>query len=127
MTDVTERDIDVKAEDQAKINRFSRLNEKYQELEEEISAIKEELTTYSNASEELMLCMGADGIRIKIGESFFKVDEDYASEYLETLRGEAEGKLAANSDKCETIKTEMDELKAHLYGKFGSSINLEPK
>ena len=30
---------------------------------------------YSNASEELMLCMGADGIRIKIGESFFKATE----------------------------------------------------
>lgn len=27
--------------------------------------------------------------------------------------------------KCEELKVQMGELKAHLYGKFGSHINLE--
>merc|ERR1719213_923089 len=121
MGDVTERDIDVRPEDQAKINRFSRLNEKFQELEEEIGTLKEDMTTYENASEELMLCMGADGIRIKIGESFFKVDEDYATEYLEKLRDGKENSLRSKTDRIEQVKTDMDGLKAELYGKFGSS------
>merc|ERR1712139_287856 len=99
-------------------------NEKFQELEDDIGSLKEEMNTFDNASEELMLCMGADGIRIKIGESFFKVDEDYANEYLENLRAQTEEKLQTKSDTCERIRGEMDDLKSHLYGKFGSSINL---
>jgi prefoldin subunit 4 len=127
MSDVTEKDIEVRREDQVKINQFSRLNQKFQDLEEDIAALKEELSTFNNANEELMLCMDDGGIRLKIGESFFRVNEDYANEYLEDLKSTTDAELTAKTDECENIRGEMDALKAELYTKFGSSINLESK
>jgi prefoldin subunit 4 len=127
MADVTEKDIEVKREDQIKINQFSRLNQKFQDLEEDITALKEELSTLGNAGDELMLCMDDGGIRLKIGESFFKVTEEYANEYLDDIKSKTETEMKEKADECESVKTEMDALKAELYTKFGSSINLESK
>ena len=33
-----------------------------------------------------------------------QVDEDYANEYLENLREEAEGKMSAHADRAETVR-----------------------
>merc|ERR1719473_2156102 len=120
-------DIDVKKEDQVNINRFSRLNTQFHDLEDEIEQLKAELEKYSNATEELMICMDSDGLQLKIGESFFKVDEDTASEYIEDLKSQAEAKLAAKSEQSDALSEEMTKLKSMLYAKFGSSINLEDK
>jgi prefoldin subunit 4 len=127
MADVTEKDIEVRREDQVKINQFSRLNQQFQDLEEELAELKEELSTFNNAGDELMLCMDDGGIRLKIGESFFKVNEDYANEFLEDKKSQTEAELQAKADEAENIKGEMDALKAELYTKFGTSINLESK
>lgn len=44
---------------------------------------------------------------------------------LEDAKTKKEGEISDLEAKCEELKSQMGELKAHLYGKFGSHINLE--
>ena len=60
-----------------------------------------------------------------IGESFFQVSEDEASEHLEKAMKISEEFLKKYVDEAESVRGEMDDLKKTLYSKFGSSINLE--
>mmetsp|Transcript_89581 Transcript_89581/g.109624 ORF Transcript_89581/g.109624 Transcript_89581/m.109624 type:complete len:127 (-) Transcript_89581:102-482(-) len=125
MTDVEQKDIEVAREDQQRINRFSRLNMKFDELDEEIAAMKTEVQAFKDAVDEIEGCMEADGILLKIGEAYTSVDEDSVTEKLTKLIDESEASLSQKSDEIEQVKSELDSLKKLLYGKFGSSINLE--
>lgn len=44
---------------------------------------------------------------------------------LDQAKSKKEGEIGELEAKCEDLKSQMSELKAHLYGKFGSHINLE--
>lgn len=44
---------------------------------------------------------------------------------LDEAKSKKEGEIGELEAKCEELKSQMSELKAHLYGKFGSHINLE--
>lgn len=44
---------------------------------------------------------------------------------LDEAKSKKEGEIGELEAKCEDLKSQMSELKAHLYGKFGSHINLE--
>lgn len=44
---------------------------------------------------------------------------------LEIAKTKKESEISDLESKCEELKLQMSELKAHLYGKFGSHINLE--
>lgn len=46
MADVEQKDIEVAREDQERINKFSRLNMKYDELDEEITTMKTEVQNF---------------------------------------------------------------------------------
>ncbi|CAL1147863.1 unnamed protein product [Cladocopium goreaui] len=125
MTDVEQKDIEVAREDQERINKFSRLNMRFDELDEEITTMKSEIQAFKDAVEEVEGCMEADGILMKIGEAYTSVDEDSVTEKLTRLIDDSEASLSKKSDEIEHVKTELDSLKKLLYGKFGTSINLE--
>lgn len=125
MADVEQKDIEVAREDQERINKFSRLNMKYDELDEEITTMKTEVQNFKDAVEEIEGCMEADGILMKVGEAYTSVEEDAVMEKLSKLIDESEASLSKKSDEIESVKSELDSLKKLLYGKFGSSINLE--
>merc|ERR1719262_1659219 len=111
---VEERDIQVEKDDQARINQFSRLNLRYEDLDEEITKLKKQVQTYKDANEEIEGCMELDGgILMKVGEAFTPFEEDSALDNLNKL-----------TDEIEQVKTDMDALKKVLYSKFGNSINL---
>ena len=74
MTDVEQKDIEVAREDQERINKFSRLNMRFDELDEEITTMKSEIQAFKDAVEEVEGCMEADGILMKIGEAYTSVD-----------------------------------------------------
>lgn len=44
---------------------------------------------------------------------------------LDQAKSKKEGEIGELEAKCVDLKFQMSELKAHLYGKFGSHINLE--
>ncbi len=87
--------------------------------------MKKELQMLTDAEEEVQCCLEADGLMYKFGDCFLPVDDMEASERLEKQKTATEQKLAAMTDKIETVKTEMDTAKKELYDKFGTSINLE--
>lgn len=125
MSAVEARDIEVDKEDQVRINRFSRLNLRYDELDEEIKSLKKSIQTYKDATEEVEGCMEMDGLMLKVGEAYTPVEEDAVTDHLSKLTEQDEARLTECIDEIETVKTEMGELKKVLYAKFGSSINLE--
>ncbi|CAK0839429.1 unnamed protein product [Prorocentrum cordatum] len=123
---VEERDIQVEKDDQVRINKFSRLHMRFDDIDEEIIALKKKVQTYKDATEEIEGCMELDGgILMRIGEAFTGVEEDTAVENLSKLTESAEARLSQLTDEIEQVKTDMDALKKVLYSKFGTSINLE--
>mmetsp|Transcript_112492 Transcript_112492/g.223557 ORF Transcript_112492/g.223557 Transcript_112492/m.223557 type:complete len:126 (+) Transcript_112492:61-438(+) len=122
---VEQRDIEVDKDDQQRINAFSRLNLRYDELDEEITSLKKNAQTYRDATEEIEGCMEDDGIMLRIGEAFTPAEEDFAVGKLTKLAEQAESRLTECTDEIEDVKSRMEKLKKVLYSKFGSSINLE--
>merc|ERR1740129_2578753 len=102
------QDIEVNKDDQKRINRFSRLNLRYDDLDEQIKNLKKDVQTYTDATEEIEGCMESDGVMIKIGEAYSKIDEDSAVERLAKLSEQAETSLREKTDEIEKVKEEMD-------------------
>uniref|UniRef100_A0A7R9ZLJ0 Prefoldin subunit 4 n=1 Tax=Craspedostauros australis TaxID=1486917 RepID=A0A7R9ZLJ0_9STRA len=122
-----ENEIDFRREDQININRFARLNSRLHDVRDDRDLFKKSLERLDDASTELMMQESSDKVMLLIGESFFETSEDDATEYVEA---EVE-RLQALVDKLEEEEAEIlekqAELKKVLYGRFGSSIQLEEK
>ncbi|CAE7873653.1 AIP3 [Symbiodinium microadriaticum] len=119
MSDVEQKDIEVAREDQQRINRFSRLNLRYDDLDEEIAKIKKDVQTYKDATEEIEGCMEDNGIMVKLGEVFTPVDEDSVLEKLANLVEKSEAALSQKSDEIETVRGELDSLKKEIGAQGG--------
>lgn len=122
--DEVDAEVQVRREDQDKINRFARLNARHEDLKVERRELKRALEGLDDASTELMMGTG-ENVMILSGEAFLETSEDDAVQFCEAQVSE----LQTEDDKLEqeekTIMTEKEELKAILYGRFGKSINLE--
>ncbi|KAI8462032.1 hypothetical protein BY996DRAFT_1191293 [Phakopsora pachyrhizi] len=94
-------DVEVEESDQLKINRFSNLNIKFDELESLIKSKNEERDYLNELETELMML---DESELKLSDSMKE--------------------LQSELDDC---NREMEELKKTLYSKFGRTINLERK
>jgi prefoldin subunit 4 len=128
--DESDAEIQVRREDQDKINRFARLNARYEDLKIERRELKRALEGLDDAGTELMMGTTGDDdddavVMILTGEAFLETTEDDAVQYCEQQVAE----LQADDDKLQAeeaaILAEQDELKKVLYGRFGKSINLE--
>eukprot|EP00386_Alphamonas_edax_P008104 GDKI01026701.1.p1 GENE.GDKI01026701.1~~GDKI01026701.1.p1 ORF type:complete len:136 (-),score=45.36 GDKI01026701.1:337-711(-) len=118
-------DFEVTHEDQKLINRFSTVNMKHRDLEEQIGALKTELQHLRDASEEVMVCMEADGIMVKSGDTFWPCSDDSANDFISECQANTEKEIADKEAESEKLKEEIDGLKKKLYGRFGDKINLE--
>jgi len=119
-------DVSITFEDQQKINKFARFNAKLEDIKEELKVKQNDMTSLEEACDELALMDESDGkVPYLIGEVFICQNVDFTLQRLE------EAKLAKTAEKekleaqAEAIKNQMNELKAHLYGKFSTHINLE--
>ena len=63
--------------------------------------------------------------RYKIGDCFVSLPQPEVLELLSTSTESIDEEVSALKEKLDTIHEEMEELKKHLYGRFGRSINLE--
>ena len=120
-------EVDVLAEDQLKINRFSRLTQRIRDVDSEIVQLKSRIQTCKDAAEEVEMVMESEGIMLAVGESFFPVEEEVAVEQLGKARDFAQAMLEKLLTEEETVREELSVLKQSLYNKFGNSINLEEK
>ncbi|KNC47284.1 prefoldin subunit 4 [Thecamonas trahens ATCC 50062] len=120
-----EVDVDVNWEDQQRINKFGRLNQRVHELEADIGRWQEELDNLEDASTEVLMADDDDALRFQIGEVFVMLPADEVEARIEALQEETEAKVTAAEAEIETLREALAELKVVLYGKFKNSINLE--
>ncbi|XP_078437365.1 ABI3-interacting protein 3 isoform X1 [Wolffia australiana] len=112
-------DTEVTWEDQLNINKFSRLNNRFHELEDEIKIAKDKNENVEDASNELILS-DEDVVRFQIGEVFAHVAREDVEENLENMKEEAARHLERLEAEKETVLAQMGDLKKILYVGFYS-------
>ncbi|KAH8769023.1 Gim complex component GIM3-like protein [Diaporthe sp. PMI_573] len=118
-------EVEVRREDQDKINKFSRMHQRELKYEEELKSKSKEKEELDDITMELELADEDDKIPYKIGDSFFHVTVSQAQEMLEASTTRIEEDVSQLEDKLSTAREEMTQLKVELYARFGRSINLE--
>ena len=132
-------DAEVTLEDQKQINRFARLNGKEEDLDAVLKNLQRQLDNVKEANDELMLADDDDlddldddkttrdlsNIHFRVGESFIAVTKDDAEKLLEVKQKELEAEVAELQSRIAPMKEEMLNIKAKLYAKFGTNINLD--
>ncbi|KAK6070945.1 prefoldin subunit [Seiridium cupressi] len=124
-------EVEVRREDQDKINKFSRLHQKELKLEEALKGkssgrmLQKEKEELDDITTELELADEDDLVPYKIGDAFFHVSLEQAQEMLSSANSKIEDEVSLLEDNMSTVKEEMTQLKVELYARFGRSINLE--
>ncbi|KAL0940344.1 prefoldin subunit [Colletotrichum truncatum] len=118
-------EVEVRREDQDKINRFSRLHSHELGIEDELKNKNKEKEELDDLSTELELADEDETVPYKIGDAYFHVPQPQALEMLEKASSKIDQEVEGLESKLETIKEEMTQLKVELYARFGKSINLE--
>jgi len=117
---------EVTREDQQKINTFGRLHTALKATEAELKSLQQEQAAITDASSEALLAEEAGAIKLRVGEAFFDLETDEATEALDKREEECQKKIAACEEKLANLRAEMAALKSELYGKFGKAqINLD--
>ncbi|XP_020388772.1 prefoldin subunit 4 isoform X2 [Rhincodon typus] len=119
-------DVNVTFEDQQKINKFARNNNRLIELKEEIELKKKQLQNLEDASDDIMM-LDEDTMLVpyQIGEVFISHSQDETQEMLEAAKQSFQDEIHALQTRVETIQQVLSDLKIQLYAKFGNNINLE--
>ncbi|KID76699.1 Prefoldin subunit 4 [Metarhizium brunneum] len=118
-------EVEVRREDQDKINKFSRLHQRELAMEEELRLKNKEKEEYDDLSTELELADEDEKIQYKIGDAFFHIPLDQAQEMLEAATTKIDEEASELEDKIGSVREEMQQLKVELYARFGKQINLE--
>lgn len=126
---VPDKDIHISLEDQQKINKFARQNQKLEDIKDELTASENEIVTLNEAAtdvEEMALMMDeGEKVPYMVGEVFVMEEPDQVQILLELKKGELKDEAKALEAKAVGIKSVMSDLKTQLYAKFGDAINLE--
>ncbi|XP_072370790.1 prefoldin subunit 4 [Scyliorhinus torazame] len=119
-------DVNVTFEDQQKINKFARNNNRLIELKEEIELKKKQLQNLEDASDDIMM-LDEDAVLVpyQIGEVFISHSQDETQEMLEAAKQSLQDEIQVLQTRVETIQHVLSNLKVQLYAKFGNNINLE--
>ena len=120
-----DKEIHILQEDQQKINQFARLNNRLDELKDDIKSKKNEIQTLEDASTDLMMLDDEEKVPYQIGEVFVEMTQDEVQETMEANKEKVGEEVTKLEEKAEEIKGQMSDLKTHLYAKFGNAINLE--
>ena len=84
------------------------------------------MQTLEDASTDMMMLEDDDEkIPYQIGEVFVYMTQDEVQETLDKTKDNLTGEVAKLEEKATDIKSQMSDLKTHLYAKFGNAINLE--
>ncbi|EDV40350.1 uncharacterized protein Dana_GF10465 [Drosophila ananassae] len=118
-------DVHISFEDQQRINRFAKHNARMDDFKAELEMKRNELKCVEEALDEIELFDEEDDIPFLVGEVFLSHKLGATQKLLGETKEEVLKEIAAIEAKAKVIKAEMDELKAHLYQRFGSNISLE--
>ncbi|KAL8918450.1 MAG: hypothetical protein Q9208_007356 [Pyrenodesmia sp. 3 TL-2023] len=118
-------ELEVRREDQDKINKFSRLHQRETLLEEDLKTRAKEKEDLEEISNELELADEDEKIPYKLGDAFIMLPLPEVQELLAQGTSKIEKSVSATEAKLHNIREEMESLKVDLYARFGKSINLE--
>ncbi|AEO61462.1 hypothetical protein MYCTH_2311633 [Thermothelomyces thermophilus ATCC 42464] len=118
-------EVEVRREDQDKINKFSRLHQRELVIEEELKVKNKEKEELDDITTELELADEDDTVPYKIGDAFFHIPLPQAQEMLGVSTAKLEEEIGELEEKLGNIREEMTQLKVELYARFGKTINLE--
>ncbi|GBG25191.1 Prefoldin subunit 4 [Hondaea fermentalgiana] len=121
----TSEEVEVRKEDQDRINEFGVIHQKLADLAAERKAIEEVLMNIEDAEQEVMLAEDNDSFLVQLGSTYVRVGEDEFNEFIEKKRSELDEKMSNIRSEVDTLDKEKADLKATLYARFGSTINLE--
>ena len=124
-----DKDVHISLEDQQKINKFARHNQRLEDIKDDMKSKESELVTLGDASndvEEFSLTAD-DGEKISymVGEIFIKETPDDVLTLLDNKKADIKAEIKVLEEQANSIKGVMSDLKTHLYAKFGDAINLE--
>jgi len=118
-------DVEVRLEDQQRINAFGRLNGRMHDIEEDVKAKQSQYDLLDDAANEIILADDDEPIRYAFGECYLEMTKDQADEMLEKQKGAVEDEINGHKGELKKIQEQLEDLKAKLYGRFGTNINLE--
>ncbi|OCK92282.1 Prefoldin, subunit 4 [Cenococcum geophilum 1.58] len=118
-------EIEVRREDQEKINKFSTLHQKETGLEQELKNKQKEKEDLEEISTELELVDEDEKVPYKIGDCFVSLPQPEVLELLSASTENIDKDVNGLEEKLGEIREEMQGLKVALYARFGRSINLE--
>ena len=124
LTKEDEVDVEVLPSDQASINEFGRLNARLHEARGETESYNKRLERLDDACTELMMGEG-DTVWVLLGDAFIQCSEDDATAICEAQVEKLQGVVDELDKEKKGINDRQGELKKELYGRFGTSINLE--
>lgn len=116
---------EVSWEDQQKINKFSTLINKKDELTELINKLKIEKEYMDDLSLEIELLDEDEKIQYKIGEVFIFLKISKVIKKIEIENENLDLKINNYDNSIDELDEKLDDLKKSLYSKFGNNINLE--
>ncbi|KAL8801464.1 MAG: hypothetical protein Q9182_004430 [Xanthomendoza sp. 2 TL-2023] len=116
-------DLEVRREDQDKINKFSRLHQREMLLEEELKARAKDKEDLEEVSNELELADEDEKIPYKIGDAFIMLPLPEVQELLSKSTSKIEDKISATEEKLSNIRDDMNTLKVELYARFGKTVD----
>lgn len=86
---------------------------------------KKRLEDAEEAESEIVLADEDDPCELVLGECFVEMEHSEAEETLNEMISREKDAIGKHKEELNTIESAMKDLKAKLYGKFGTSINLE--
>jgi len=126
---VPDKDIHISLEDQQKINKFARQNQKLEDVKDELTAAENEIVTLTDAAtdveENALMMEDGEKIPYMVGEVFVMEEPDTVQTLLEQKKEDTKEQVKVLEAKASSIKEVMTDLKTQLYAKFGDAINLE--
>lgn len=112
-------------EDQQNINKFSSLISTKDEMTDQLEKLKTERDYLDDLSLEIELLDEDEKVQYKLGDVFVFLKVSKTLERVESDGKIINTKIDELESEIDTIDSQLNELKASLYSKFGKNINLE--
>ncbi|AMD19392.1 HBR491Wp [Eremothecium sinecaudum] len=112
-------------EDQQRINEFSKLVLKKDDITLDLERQRQEKEYLDDISMEIELIDEDDELQYKVGELFVYLKQSEVVELLEKDIEAIEQRITELENQDEEVEKKMNSLKVILYNKFGDNINLE--
>merc|ERR1719152_256805 len=97
-------DVEVRLEDQQRINQFGRLNNQMHDLEDDLKAKNSEHELLDDAANELILADDDEPIRYAFGECYFDTTKDQAEELLEAQKDKVAEQVSALEEEISGVR-----------------------